>query len=156
MAPRLADEATRFAVRVCGSQADAEDAVQEALAALWKKHGEVEPEGAKPYLLGATWRQLMMLFRRRTTERGYTQSLPADTVAPANESFDLRDALQRSMQTLQPQQRAILELRDVQGYSYREIGELTGLTVDQVQVYLFRARVKMRKQLNEMGYGENQ
>ena len=52
-------------------------------------------------------------------------------------------------------QRAILQLRDVEGYSYREIGETLSLSDSQVQVYLFRARVAMRKQLKLMGYDNN-
>ncbi|MGX8713742.1 MAG: RNA polymerase sigma factor, partial [bacterium] len=44
-------------------------------------------------------------------------------------------------------------LAHVEGYSYAEIGETLSLSDSQVQVYLFRARVTMRKQLKQMGYG---
>ena len=69
--------------------------------------------------------------------------------------FDLREAIERSLQALPEVQRAILQLRDVEGYSYREIGETLSLSDSQVQVYLFRARVAMRKQLQLMGYDNN-
>ena len=70
-------------------------------------------------------------------------------------SFDLRDAIEQSLQTLPEVQRAILQLRDVEGYSYAEIGETLTLSDKQVQVYLFRARVTMRKQLKILGYDNN-
>ncbi len=44
----------------------------------------------------------------------------------------------------------------MEGYSYAEIGETLSLNADRVQVYLFRARVAMRKQLIKLGYGNNQ
>ncbi len=69
--------------------------------------------------------------------------------------FDLREAIERSLQALPEVQRAILQLRDVEGYRYREIGETLSLSDSQVQVYLFRARVAMRKQLKLMGYDNN-
>lgn len=72
-----------------------------------------------------------------------------------DESFDLKEAIENALVTLPEVQRAILQLRDVEGYSYREIGETLGLSDDKVQVYLFRARVSMRKQLKKMGYDNN-
>ena len=155
-APLWADDAMRFAMRVCGSRADSEDAVQESLLSLWRHRGEVAEESGRGYLLGATYRQLMMLFRRRATQREHADELRADGVQHADVSFDLRDAISRSLRSLSPQQRAVLQLRDVDGYSYREIGKTLDISVDQVQVYLFRARVAMRKQLKSMGYGTDQ
>jgi RNA polymerase sigma-70 factor (ECF subfamily) len=40
-------------------------------------------------------------------------------------------------------------LRDLEGYSYQEIAEQLQLSEAQVKVYLFRARVKIKKQVNE-------
>ena len=151
-----ADDAMRLAIRTGGSRADAEDAVQEALAALWQHRDEVEATRGKGYLMGATYRQMMMLFRRRQQDRNFRETLQPDNNQRPDESFDTREAINLALQQLNPQQRAILELRDVQGYSYNEIAETLSLTTDQVQVYLFRARVSMRKQLKLMGYESNQ
>jgi RNA polymerase sigma-70 factor (ECF subfamily) len=49
--------------------------------------------------------------------------------------------------TLPPLQKSIVLLRDLEGYSYEEIGEILELSESQVKVYLFRARKKMQKQL---------
>jgi RNA polymerase sigma-70 factor (ECF subfamily) len=40
-------------------------------------------------------------------------------------------------------------MRDLEGYSYDEIGALLNLSPSQVKVYLFRARMKIKKQLKE-------
>ena len=156
--PLWADDAMRLAVRCGGSKADSEDAVQEALASLWQCRESVALEKGKGYLLSATYRRLMSTFRHLKVQREYAA---AEAFAGAysqqpDEDFDLREALDRAMAALPEVQRAILQLRDVEGYSYAEIGEALDLSVDQVQVYLFRARVAMRKQLKSMGYGTDQ
>ncbi|MBR4739139.1 MAG: sigma-70 family RNA polymerase sigma factor [Bacteroidales bacterium] len=153
-----ADDAMRFAVRVCGSKADSEDAVQEALASLWQRRDSVALEKGKGYLLSCTYRRLMSLFRHRNVQYNYAaeqQGAAQRTQAP-DEGFDLRDAIERSMDQLPAVQRAILQLRDVEGYSYAEIGENLALPEERVQVYLFRARVAMRKYLKQLGYDNNQ
>ena len=53
------------------------------------------------------------------------------------------------MDNLSEIQRAILQLRDIDGYSYKDIAEILKISDKQVQVYLYRARLNMRKQLND-------
>ena len=148
-----ADDAMRFAMRCCPSRPDCEDAVQEALAALWSHRDSVPQAKGKGYLLSA-YRSLMMSLRHEKVVREHEEQELAKhrTFQMPDERFDLREAIERSLQTLPEVQRAILQLRDVEGYSYAEIGETLSLSDSQVQVYLFRARVAMRKQLKTMGY----
>lgn len=145
----------RFAMRCCQSRPDCEDAVQEALAALWCHHDEVSTDKGKSYLLSAAYRSLMMALRHGKVVRMHEEQTIVETVTAPDERFDLREAIECSLQALPEVQRAILQLRDVEGYSYAEIGETLGLSDSQVQVYLFRARVTMRKQLKLMGYDNN-
>lgn len=152
-----ADDAMRFALRCGGSRSDCEDAVQEALAALWSHRDAVPCDKGKGYLLSAAYRSLMQTLRHSKVVQQHaeaTQALSQGYQEP-DLRFDLREAIERSLQALPEVQRAILQLRDVEGYSYREIGETLSLSDSQVQVYLFRARVAMRKQLKLMGYDNN-
>ena len=151
-----ADDAMRFAVRCGGSKSDSEDAVQEALASLWQRRENVAPEKGKGFLLSATYRQLMSTFRHRAVQYDHAAELVGPSSQAPDERFDLREALEQSLALLPEVQRAILQLRDVEGYSYAEIGETLAISEDRVQVYLFRARVAMRKQLIKLGYGINQ
>jgi len=58
------------------------------------------------------------------------------------------------MAQLTPPQNDIIRLRDIEGLSYREIATELSLTEDQVRVYLFRARQKLREQYMKMqNYG---
>ena len=148
-----ADDVMRFAVRLCTDRTECEDAVQEAFAALWENRQQVPEANGKSYLMGVAYRRLMMGFRRRRTDQRYIQTQRQQSTEP-DTAFELRDALDRALKTLPEVQRAILQLRDVEGYSYREIGETLDLNDDQVQVYLFRARTAMRRELIKLGYDE--
>ena len=150
-----ADDVMRFAVRCGCRREDCEDAVQEALASLWKHRECVDVAKGKSYLLSAAYRRLMSHFRHDAVAQEYAEKTLSHVSQMPDESFDLKDAIERSLQTLPEVQRAILQLRDVEGYSYAEIGEALSLSDKQVQVYLFRARVAMRKQLETMGYGND-
>lgn len=149
-----ADDVMRFAVRCGCRREDCEDAVQEALASLWSHREGVAAAKGKKYLLSAAYRRLMSHFRHAAVVQEYATT--SQTMAPAyqmpDEGFDIKDAIERSLEALPEVQRAVLQLRDVEGYSYSEIGETLSLSDQQVQVYLFRARVAMRKQLKTMGY----
>ena len=63
--------------------------------------------------------------------------------------FELRDAIEKALQSLPPIQRECLQLRDIEGYTYKEISNILSLSEDQVSVYLFRAKVALRKKLIE-------
>ena len=150
-----ADDAMRFAMRCCPSRPDCEDAVQEALASLWSHRDEVSADKGKSYLLSAAYRSLMMTLRHDKVVQMHAERTVVEKVQMPDERFDLCEAINRALQTLSEVQRAILQLRDVEGYSYAEIGETLALSDSQVQVYLFRARINMRKQLKLMGYDNN-
>jgi RNA polymerase sigma-70 factor (ECF subfamily) len=55
----------------------------------------------------------------------------------------LEDALARLSETA----RSLVLLKDYEGYSYDEIGEITGLNESQVKVYLHRARLQLKNYL---------
>ncbi len=147
------DDVMRFAMRLCTNRAECEDAVQEAFAVLWERRDNVPIEKGKSFLLSVTYRQLMSNFRRNMATARYIKNATTPQQEP-DTTFDIKEAIERALQTLPELQRAILQLRDVEGYSYREIGETLEVSEEKVQVYLFRARVAMRRQMITMGYDE--
>ena len=135
-----ADEVYRFAVHCGGGEELSKDAVQEAYASLWECRERIPVEKGKAYLLTVAHNHLMSHHRREQVyHRVLPQLTPAVSVAP-DERFD---------------QQAAIELKDVEGYSCREIAEILSLTEKQVSVYLFRARVSLKKTLIALGYDNN-
>jgi RNA polymerase sigma-70 factor (ECF subfamily) len=64
--------------------------------------------------------------------------------------FESQQVVDRIVSILPPLQKSIILLRDLEGYSYEEIGEILDLSPSQVKVYLFRARNKVKKQLQHL------
>jgi DNA-directed RNA polymerase specialized sigma24 family protein len=66
--------------------------------------------------------------------------------AMAATMMDLLSAINQ----LNPTQKSLVLLKDYEGYSYQEIGEIMNLSESQVKVYLHRARLFLKTQLLEL------
>ena len=64
-------------------------------------------------------------------------------------SADLNELLHRALERLPAAQRSVILLRDYEGYSYREISDITSLSEAQVKTYIFRGRVSLRNYLEK-------
>ncbi|HKB44904.1 MAG TPA: RNA polymerase sigma factor, partial [Chitinophagaceae bacterium] len=63
---------------------------------------------------------------------------------------NLKKVLESALARLSETQRSLVLLKDYEGYSYEEIGKITGLNESQVKVYLHRARVQLKEYLVKM------
>ena len=63
---------------------------------------------------------------------------------------DLGEVLERAVGNLPEDQKAVVMIRDYEGYSYKEIAEITGLSESQVKVYIYRARVFLKNFIGSM------
>lgn len=151
---RLVDECTddvyRFAHRFCNSAERSSDVVQDAYASLWEHRHSVDSGKGRQWLFSSVHNRLMSLYRRDKTMQKIFESLPNPSrqVAP-DETFDLKDAIERALATLPPLQRECLHLCDVEGYHYKEIANILNISDQQVAVYIFRARVALKRILKE-------
>lgn len=144
-----ADSAYRFARRCCNDDERCRDAVQDAFASLWEHRAEVAADKGRQWLMSAVHNRLMSLLRHEQTALKVAESSPPPQQVEPDVGFDLRDAVERALRSLPPIQRECLQLCDVEGYHYKEIGNILSLSDQQVQVYIFRARVALRKKLKE-------
>jgi RNA polymerase sigma-70 factor (ECF subfamily) len=148
--------------RLLGSLHDADDALQETLVRAWRGLGHYEPRApfrAWLYRI-ATNVSLTAIERRRRTPQlldpaeaevaAYFQPYPdryLDELASPEVAVEERESLGLAfvsiMQLLPPRQRAALVLRDVLGWSAREVAELLGDSVASVNSALQRARERL-------------
>ncbi len=149
-----ADDVYRFAVR-CGGGEEARDAVQEAYASLWERREQVEVEKGKSFLFTVVHNCLMSHHRHEQVKQQVQPLLEPDRMVQPDERFDLQDALHKALERLPQVQREAVQLKDVEGYSCKEIADMLSLTEKQVSVYLFRARVSLKKTLIALGYDNN-
>jgi len=138
-----ADALFRFACKCTGQASDAHDVVQNSFEVLWKKRNDVAHEKAKAFLFQVVYRQSVDNYRKKA-KVSYTD-MPEKNYAPANP--DLKKVLDHALSQLDEQPRALVLLKDYEGYSYDEIAVITGLTETQVKVYLHRARKILKSYL---------
>lgn len=149
-----ADDVYRFAVR-CGGGEESKDAVQEAYASLWECREKVEVDKGKSFLFTVVHNCLMSRHRHEQVHQQTLPLLEPERVVQPDERFDLQDALHKALERLPQVQREAVQLKDVEGYSCKEIADMLSLTEKQVSVYLFRARVSLKKTLIALGYDNN-
>ncbi len=139
------DRLYRFAYRLSRDADTAADLVQDSFLKLWEYGSDVEDPAA--FLYTVLYRAFADAVRRGRLLTHYGQTVqagPAVAFDRAIERMEWRDYMEEAMAALPEVQRAVLLLRDYEGYSYAEIGGMTALSESQVKVYLFRARVKMK------------
>ncbi len=142
----FSDGVYRFLLKNTNDTETARDLVQESFMKLWIKRKEVQLEKTKSYLFTTAYHTMIDYFRknnRLTRMEGHEhRSEPA-----MHDYSDLKEILDEALTRLPEIQRSVILLRDYEGYSYEEIGEITGLTESQVKVYIYRARVCLKKYL---------
>lgn len=144
-----ADNVYRFIVKNLRHEEDARDVVQTAFEKLWRHRAEVDVNRSRSYLFTVAYHQMIDHIRKvkrislhdEFSEQVKVQHRPAD---------NLKKVLEQALARLNETQRSLVMLKDYEGYSYAEIGQITGLNESQVKVYLHRARLQLREYLVKM------
>lgn len=138
-----ADALLRFAYKCTGHAEDAHDVVQNSFEVLWQKRNDVEASKAKAFLFQVVYRQSIDNFRKKS--KVSFVAIPEKSYTPSNP--DLKKILDMALSQLDEQSRALVMLKDYEGYRYEEIAQITGLNESQVKVYLHRARKVLKDYL---------
>lgn len=144
-----ADGIYRFAVKHLRDEDLAKDVVQESFARLWMKVDQVEATKVKSYLFTTAHHTMVDEVRkgsRSTRMAEHHDNLRSVTQAQP----DLKEVLDAALATLPAIQRSVVLLRDLEGYSYEEIAELTKLNLSQVKVYIYRGRTALKEYIGEL------
>ncbi len=143
-----ADNLYRFMVKGVHDGERARDLVQDAFATLWVNREAVESAKSKSYLFTVAYNNMIDSIRKEG--RMSVCDAAAGAGVPAQGHFDLNEILHMAVDRLPAEQRSVVLLRDYEGYSYGEIGAITGLSPAQVKVYIYRARVFLREYIGSI------
>jgi RNA polymerase sigma-70 factor (ECF subfamily) len=157
----VSDKMYRFACRMLGDGEDAKDVVQDAFVKLWhnreKLSGVTNPEA---------W--CMRVIRNLCLDRFKAEKVRAEaarhlknrarseelTPEGVMEQKELIRQLAGLWERLPEKQQMMLHLRDVEGFTYKEIAEILGVTMADVKVGIFRARTTLREYIaKQHAYG---
>lgn len=142
-----ADNVYRFILKNLRHEEDARDVVQTAFEKMWRNREEVDAAKCKSYLFTVAYHQMIDHIRkvkRIQLKEEFDEETRVVQSRPAN---NLKKVLEEALARLSETQRSLVLLKDYEGYSYEEIGRITGLSESQVKVYLHRARVQLKSYL---------
>lgn len=152
----LKDKLFRLALRITLDRAEAEDVVQDTLIKVWNRRDEwAQFDSIEAYCL--TIARNLAIDRSQKMEAQHigltpeTQEMP-DALTPDRQLEDSErlKLVHQLVNELPEKQRIILQLRDIEGKSYKEIADLLQVTEEQVKVNLFRARQRIKLKYNEI------
>jgi RNA polymerase sigma-70 factor (ECF subfamily) len=136
-----------YAMRFLRNTEDAEDILQDVFEKLWLNRKKVEVEKAKSWMFTTAHNAMLNLINKKSrVQLPGDENLPESSKKDVNK-FESNQVVDRAVNILPPIQKSIILLRDLEGYTYEEIGQMLSLSSSQVKVYLFRARNKIKKQL---------
>jgi len=153
-----------FGMRVCGQRQDAEDTMQEVLVkALPYLPAFDNPKALAVWLYKVAKNRCLM--SRRKSKFAPKEELSLEALMPDREELqrlhglatvnpegsaireEERQRLRDAIRSLPPHYRIVLVLRDLEGFSDEEVGDITGLRPGTIRVRLHRARLFVRKEL---------
>ena len=146
-----AAEVFRYAYAVLGNRADAEDITQTTFVNALRAHERGDrPRKPTNWLITIAHNLIRQRFRQQQA-RPLEVELDHDVAALENaDDGPSIDDLVRALQRIPPTQRQALVLRELEGRSYAEIGELLGVSQSALEALIFRARRSLADELENL------
>jgi RNA polymerase sigma-70 factor, ECF subfamily len=151
---RYRDGLSRYAVRMLGNRADAEDALQDTFVRAFRSLARCRPEdGFGPWVFGILVNRCRTYAARRTKrqELVVTDDLTTTAASTAHtEGRDaIRDAIMWAVGQLPSDQREAFLLRHVEDQSYETMAAVTGIRAATLRMRVLRAREELKRLLAE-------
>lgn len=151
----------KLAYRFCGQQSDAEDLVQELLVKLYPKTQEISHiENLKPWLDKTLYH--LFIDQKRKASRSpvdlknedLTENLENEASLPNHQTTSQEDdrflqQVAKALLTLNPDQRSLIVMHDLEGYTLSELENLLATPIGTLKSRLSRARGKLKASLAE-------
>ncbi|MFO7286007.1 MAG: sigma-70 family RNA polymerase sigma factor [Gammaproteobacteria bacterium] len=148
----------RFTYRLTGQLEIAQETVNDVMLVVWRDAASFEGRSkVATWIMGIAYRKAMKRVRcaRLWSVRYITpideriERFPSEE-APT-ERVELEDLLDRALEALSAEQRAVVELTYFFGCSYDEIAKIVGCPVNTVKTRMFHARAKLKSLLPRLG-----
>ena len=157
----LKNKLFRLALRITLDSAEAEDITQDTLIRVWTKRNELkEIDSLEGYCM-TICRNLAL--DRHEKKNAQNLSLEDTTVDAADNTLQPDEKLEHDeklervhklFNSLPEKQRTALQLRDIEGRTYKETAGIRGETEENINVLIFRARQAIRKKYEKIeNYG---
>ncbi len=156
----LKDRLYRTAFYLLKSVEEAEDILQDVMVKMWEKKDQLDNyNSVEAFAVTVTKNACFDKLKSKKHKNNFditdfdfdSKSLSPQTIIEQKESYGV---MLQAFDRLPEQQRLLVTLRDVEGYSYEEISDMTDLQINNIRVGLSRARKAARKHYLEMTSNE--
>jgi len=148
MVNQYSDRLYRYALKLTRDTESSKDLVQESFLKLWMNKDKVNGDHVKPFLFRVLYNK-MVDDKRKMGRITHVEMIPEKS-GTKNVFGEDRDIIDKAFAQLEEKQKAIIMLRDWDGYSYDEIAKILDISLSNVKVNLFRARKKMKSVINAL------
>jgi len=146
------DKYYRFALKLVRNHDEAMDIVQDVLLKVWNDREKMEEvhnmeAWCMRMVRNLSYDRLKSSYVRKTDGIPETFDVIEKNTTPDTKT-ELKDAMTQIhafIEDLPEKQKQVIHLRDVEGFSYKEIGDILSIDVNQVKVSLFRARKAVKE-----------
>ena len=145
----FSDGVYRFILKNLRDEDKAKDVVQDTFEKMWVKASDISYLKAKSYLFSAAYHSMIDMIRKDKRQTYFDKVNPEDH-SHTEQYNDLNEILHRALDQLAEDQRSVIMLRDYEGYSYREISQITGFSESQVKVYIYRGRQYLKEYIGSI------
>jgi RNA polymerase sigma factor (sigma-70 family) len=157
----LKNELYRLALRITLNNAEAEDIVQDTLIRVWNKRDDWDKiESIEAFCL-TICRNLSLDRTEKMDANNITldseNNESEDNTSNPYEQLNQKDRVElvkKLINELPEKQRSVMQLRDIEGKSYKEIAMILNVSEEQVKINIFRARQRVKQKYSEFeNYG---
>ncbi len=146
---KYSDNLYRFILKNIRDEDKAKDLVQDSYVKFWEKKDNVDESKIKSYLFTTAYHTMIDMIRREK-KQGSFDDVREESYSTESSYSDLQEILHEAIEQLPEDQKAVILLRDYEGYAYDEIAEITNMTESQVKVYIFRGRKFLKNYLGSV------
>ncbi len=157
----LKDKLFRLALRITLNREEAEDVVQDTLIKVWNARDRWQQiKSIEAFSLTIARRLSLDRTKKMDNQNGSLEDeqeeRPDITSNPSEQMIqkDKLDIVKRMIDELPERQRTCLQLRDIEGKTYKKIADIVGITEEQVKANIFRARQTVKQRFQQFdSYG---
>lgn len=139
-------------VRMVKDEVIAEEIIQDLFSRIWQKRESISIEkNFSAYLYRTGYNLLMDFYRKAKRDKQLYEKFKQVAIENYNhieEVLHLKDSqalVSKALDTLPPQQRKVFELCRIEGYTYKEVAELLGISPNTVKEHFVKANQAIRK-----------
>ena len=144
-----ADSVYRFIRGNLKDEEQANDIVQDSYERLWRNVSALEYPVVKSWLFSTAY-HIMIDVIRKDKRMTILEPVHEKELIYESQYSDLNEILHKALDNLPEHQKTLVMLRDYEGYSYSEIGEITGLSEAQVKINIYRGRVALKNYIGKI------